>query len=61
MFDDEDLPKLKTEGFPRNLENMSVVELEEYIIEMKAEIERVQQDITRKKVSQEAAASVFKS
>jgi len=59
MFDEE-LPKPKTEGFPRNLENMSVAELEDYIAEMKAEIERVEGDIAKKKASEDAAASVFK-
>ncbi|MCB9996454.1 MAG: DUF1192 domain-containing protein [Rhodospirillales bacterium] len=60
MFD-EDLPK-KKEGseFPRNLENMSVHELEEYVADLKAEIDRAEQDIAKKKASQEAAASVFK-
>lgn len=60
MFDD-DLPKPKIGEFPKNLENMSVSELEEYIEEMKAEIDRVQQDIDKKKASQAAAAAVFKS
>ncbi len=60
MFDEE-LPKPKTEGFPRNFENMSVSELEDYIGELKAEISRAEEDIAKKKASQEAAASVFKS
>ncbi len=59
MFDEE-LPKPKTAGFPRNFENMSVSELEDYIDELKAEISRAEDDIARKKASQEAAASVFK-
>ncbi|GJL84420.1 MAG: hypothetical protein DHS20C02_01950 [Micavibrio sp.] len=59
MFDEE-LPKPKTAGFPRNFENMSVSELEDYIEELKAEISRAEEDITKKKASQEAAASVFK-
>ena len=61
MFD-EDLPKPKAEEvFPRNLENMSVSELEDYINDLQAEIERVQADKSAKKASQDAAASVFKS
>lgn len=60
MFD-EDLPKPKTQGFPRNLDTMSVDELEGYIADLKAEIARVEDDIKRKKQSQEAAASFFKS
>lgn len=60
MFD-EDLPRKKPEGtFPRNLENMSVHELEEYIQALKAEIERVESDIAKKRASQEAASSIFK-
>ena len=60
MFDD-DLPKPKTAEFPRNMENMSVSELEEYIAELQAEIEKAQGDISKKKASEDAAASVFKS
>ena len=60
MFDD-DLPKPKTEDFPRNLETMSVEELKVYIEELKDEIKRVEQDMTAKQASRDAAASVFKS
>lgn len=60
MFDD-DLPQIKkTAEFPRNLENMSVSELEEYVGELKEEIERAEGDIAKKKASQSAAADVFK-
>ncbi|MEM7650661.1 MAG: DUF1192 domain-containing protein [Pseudomonadota bacterium] len=59
MFDD-DLPKPKTAEFPRNMDNMSVSELEEYIGELKEEITKAENDITKKKASQDAAASVFK-
>lgn len=57
----EDLPRPKPAGFPKNLENMSISELEAYIIEMKDEIKRVENDIIKKKASRDAAASVFKS
>lgn len=60
MFDEE-RPKKKTAEFPRNLENMSVGELDGYIEELHAEIQRAQSDIAKKKASQAAAASVFKS
>ncbi len=60
MFDDE-LPKPKTVDFPRNLENMSVSELEEYIVDLKEEIGKAEHDIAKKKASQDAAASIFKS
>lgn len=60
MFDD--LPKPKSDNeFPRNLEGMSISELDEYIEELKGEITRVEDDKAKKKASQEAAASVFKS
>ena len=61
MFDD-DLPvKKATAEFPRNLENLSVDELDEYVSELKAEIERVETDKAKKKASQDAASAVFKN
>ena len=60
MFD-EDLEPRKQKSAPKNLENMSVDELEEYIEELKAEIVRVEDDIDKKKGSLAAADSVFKS
>jgi len=59
MFD-EDLEPQKKKAAKRNLDNMSVSELENYIKEMKEEIERVENDIARKKAHEAAAASVFK-
>ena len=59
MFDD--LPTQKKENeFPRNLVEMSVSELQEYVGELQDEIKRVEDDMEKKKASQEAAASVFK-
>lgn len=60
MFDDN-RPKPKTQPFPRNLVDMSVAELQEYIGELEAEITRTEADIAKKKASKAAAASVFKS
>lgn len=61
MFD-EDRPKPKAEHqFPRNLDGMSVSELDAYIQALKDEISRVEEDVRKKKASQDAAASVFKS
>lgn len=58
----EDLPKPKPETkFPRNIVDMSVGELQDYIGELKAEITRVEADIAKKKASRDAAASIFKS
>ena len=58
MFLDEEPTQKPT---VKNLEPMSVSELEEYIQEMHEEIERVKGEISRKKASNEAAASLFKS
>lgn len=60
MFDD-DLPKKTSADFPRNLENMSVSELEEYVQELDTEKERVKINIEQKKASQAAASDIFKS
>lgn len=59
MFDD--LPvKKSAQSFPRSLDGMSVSELEEYISDLKAEIARVEEDISKKRASQDAAAAIFK-
>ena len=60
MFDD-DLEPLAKRNSLRDLEPMSVSELEAYVEEMKAEIIRVQLDIEQKKAHQEAVSSLFKS
>lgn len=60
MFD-EDLPKKKPAEFPRNLVDMSVSELDEYIAALKAEIARAEADQAKKRDSQAAAAAFFKS
>lgn len=58
----DDTPPRKKSGFEKlNLVDMSVFEMEEYIVQLKEEIVRVETDITKKKASQAAAASVFKS
>lgn len=60
MFDEESTKK-QTAEFPRNLENMSVAEITDYIAELKAEITRAQADSDKKQVSMSAADSIFKS
>jgi len=60
MFDDLPVAKKTTHDFPRDLENMSINDLELYISDLQAEIARVQTDISGKKASQEAAAAAFK-
>ncbi len=60
MFN-EDLPKIKPESvFPRDMENMSVHELNEYISELQEEIAKAEADIKEKQASKDAASSVFK-
>lgn len=46
---------------PRNLDNMSIHELQDYIEDLKAEIIRAEEDIKKKKASHEAATAIFKS
>jgi len=60
MFD-EDGRKINITEFPRNLEPLSVAELEAYIQDLKAEITRVESETAKKKASADAANSIFKS
>lgn len=60
MFDDDDLP-LNTPKKPKNLEPLSIDELERYITELEQEIGRVEKEIETKKAHRDAASSVFKS
>jgi len=57
MFDDD--PVKKESGF-KVLESMSVAEIEDYIAELRVEIERAEADIVKKKAVADAADSVFK-
>jgi uncharacterized small protein (DUF1192 family) len=59
MFDEE-LEKKNQPMGPRNLDNMSIYELKEYIDELKEEITKVETAIKKKEESHEAASSVFK-
>ena len=60
MFIDDDLdPKTKQPKL-KDLDPMSVSELEEYITSMKSEIIRVEADIAKKKAHQDAVSSLFK-
>ena len=60
MLEEDFLPQ-KQPGKRKNLVDMSVSELEDYIEELKAEIKRAEEDIKKKKASRDAAASIFKS
>ena len=57
---DEDLEPRKKKPGPKPLDNMSVEELEDYIAGMKAEIERADAEIKKKKAYRDAASSFFK-
>lgn len=58
MFNDEDFGKVPVK--PKDLEPMSLDELDNYIVELKDEIKRSEGEIERKKKHMEAASSVFK-
>ena len=57
---EEDLEPQKQSAKLKNLEPMSVDELQAYIEEMKQEITRTEEEIKRKKAHMDAASSVFK-
>lgn len=59
MFDDELEPQKKVKTL-KDLEPMSLDELQFYIKDMKDEILRAEQEIERKKTHMEAASSIFK-
>ncbi len=58
VMDEEEFSKPKPEV--RNLEPMSIEELEDYISELKAEISRVEADIKAKKQHHADADQVFR-
>ena len=60
MFFDENEP-IKKQASVKNLERMSLDELAEYIVELRAEIVRVEADIEKKKAKMAAASSFFKT
>jgi uncharacterized small protein (DUF1192 family) len=59
-MDTDDLEPRAKKPQKRNLEPMSVEELQAYIAELEAEIARVEEDIARKKKHLSAAESLFK-
>lgn len=60
MFADEDIKPQKAVGLPRNLENVSVAEMQEYIAELKLEIFRTEAEIERRGGHRHAAEALFK-
>ena len=59
MFDEEGR-KIEIQEFPRKFDNMSIEEIENYVVELKDEIVCAEEEIAKKKASRDAAASVFK-
>ena len=60
MFDDENEPRKKPSTF-KDLERLSLDELNDYIEELKAEIVRAEEDIKKKKAKMAAASTFFKT
>ncbi len=60
MYDEDEIRKPTQASINRNLETLSVDELKDYIVELKAEIMRVEEDIEKKKNVYSAADSFFK-
>ena len=59
MFDDDLEPQKQMPNL-KNLEPLSIDELEQYIAEMHEEISRTEVEIKKKKAHMDAASSVFK-
>ena len=60
-MDLEELEPKKQKPQPRNLDVLSIDELNTYIAEMQAEIKRVEEKIAAKKAHFNAASGLFKS
>ena len=60
-MDIEELEPKKQKPQPRNLDVLSIEELNNYIDEMRTEIKRVEEKIAAKKAHINAAAGLFKS
>ena len=59
-FDLDDLDPASQEESPKNLDDMNIEDLKEYVAALKAEIERVEAKIKAKQSHASAAASFFK-
>ncbi len=59
-MDEDDLLARKAAPQVRNLEPMSIAELEAYIAELEQEIERIRADITAKRRHMSSADAVFR-
>jgi uncharacterized small protein (DUF1192 family) len=61
MISDDDLDPKTKKCKTRPLDNMSIPELKEYVVQLKEEIARVEADIQKKEKSKAAADALFKS
>lgn len=59
MLFDEELPQKGGAPKPKVLTNMSIGELETYIVDLKTEITRVEAEIAKKKAHADTAAAFF--
>ncbi len=57
-WDDTEIPKKEVK--PKNLEDLSIEALGDYIDELQCEIERVREAIKEKKLARDEAGSFFK-
>ena len=60
-MDEQDLEPQKQKPDIKNLEVMSMEALEDYIGELRAEIERVRAEIAKKNFARDAAESAFRT
>jgi uncharacterized small protein (DUF1192 family) len=61
IFDEDDRPKPTVHSLGEELATLSEVELDERIVLLRAEIERIEAALATKKASREAAAAHFKA
>lgn len=59
-MDEEDLQPKQRQPDVKNLEVLSIEALEEYILELQAEIDRVRAEVARKQSARSAAETVFR-
>lgn len=59
-IDTDDLEPLRRKPKPRELDTLSIEELNEYVANMEAEIKRVREKIAAKQAHGSAAAALFK-
>ena len=60
-MDTDDLEPVKTTPEQRNLEDMSIAALKEYIAELEQETARVREDIAAKEAARHGAEAFFKA